>query len=446
MTKANRALGVPAFRRLWTAQTVSQFGDAVYGLLFLFMADRLTRDPLFVGLVMGASALPFLLFGPWAGSLADRLDRRRIMVFCETASAGVLLLFAGALALVPQPPLWSLVLVPFLLSTVNTFFFPAYGAAVPRLVPDDLVMEANSLRAASQSLMQTIGLGLALLVLGPLEAFNPGGFFLTAVLINAATFVFSSATLMRIPAIPPTEAPVHGEKPKRGEIWEGVRVIRQDGALRVMMPVMAVVNLAISGFMVVYLETNRQWFDGTFRMMAMIELSFLVSMLVGSLVIGRMTWKRFGMPFALGTTAVGLSIALMAYCRALPLYIAANVVAGLLLPLIQVPAMTYLNLAVPDQVRGRVNSVLGMLSAGIQPLGAVTTGAVLAGVGLFWMYWVMGLGMIVPALLGLLDRKFRESMIPVGSSGPEGQVPADLAESGGEGVEPVTELAEGRSL
>ena len=443
---SNRALGVPAFRRLWTAQTVSQFGDAVYGLLFLFMADRLTKDPLFVGLVMGAAAAPFLVFGPWAGSLADRLDRRRIMVFCETTSAVVLLGFAGLLALVPQPPLWTLVFVPFLLSTVNAFFFPAYGAAVPRLVPDELVMQANSLRSASQSLMQTVGLGLALLILGPLEAFNPSGFFLTAVLINAATFVFSATTLTRIPAIPPTDALAPGEKPKRGEIWEGVRVIKKDPALRVMMPVMAVVNLAVSGFMIVYLETNRQWFTGTFSMMAMIELSFLVSMLVGSLVIGRMTWKRFGAPFALGTVAVGLSICLMAYCRALPLYIAANVVAGLLLPLIQIPAMTYLNLAVPDNVRGRVNSVLGMLSAGIQPLGAVTTGAVLAGVGLFWMYWVMGLGLVVPALLGLLDRGFRDSVIPIGSSGPEGQVPPDLTEGGGEPIEPVAEFAEGRGL
>lgn len=82
-----RTLKRRGFRNLWLGQTVSQFGDAVYALVFIFMADRITKDPAFVGIVAAMAGLPFLLFGPLAGYLADRFDRKVIMVSCEASSA-----------------------------------------------------------------------------------------------------------------------------------------------------------------------------------------------------------------------------------------------------------------------------------------------------------------------------------------------------------------------
>src|SRR5690242_13155186 len=135
MLPGTRALRIRDFRNLWLGQTVSQFGDAVYGLLFLFMTDKITKRPELVGIVAAMTALPFLLFSPVAGVLADRIDRRRIMLFSDFSSAAILGGYAVLLWFTREPPVWTLFVTPFLLSTVNAFFMPARGAAVPSVVP-----------------------------------------------------------------------------------------------------------------------------------------------------------------------------------------------------------------------------------------------------------------------------------------------------------------------
>jgi MFS family permease len=163
------ALAVPDFRRLWLGQTVSQLGDALYGLVFVFMANRASGgNAAVVGLVAAANALPFLLFAPMAGIAADRFDRRRVMLGADLASAALLGGFAAYLALVRTPAVPLIALTGFLLSTVNASFLPARAAAVPRLVPPDSLAPALGLSNATMSLMHTVGVGLAAVLLGPL--------------------------------------------------------------------------------------------------------------------------------------------------------------------------------------------------------------------------------------------------------------------------------------
>src|SRR4051812_33398009 len=118
-------LEIRAFRRLWLGQAISQFGDALYSLLFLFMVDKLTGKAAMVGDVGAIQAAPFLLFGPYAGLVADRLDRRRVMLFADLASAAILALLCVQLLVNPRPPTVIVFAAAFLLSSVNTFFLPA---------------------------------------------------------------------------------------------------------------------------------------------------------------------------------------------------------------------------------------------------------------------------------------------------------------------------------
>ena len=170
-------LEIRAFRRLWVGQAVSQFGDALYTLLFLFMVDKLTGKAAMVGYVGALEAAPFLLFGPYAGVLADRLDRRRIMLFADLVSALVLAGLCVVLLVYPKPHVGVIFAAAFLLSTVNAFFAPAKSAAIPALVPAERLMEANALSAATQHLMPLLGLGISGVGLGLLYALYPNLFF-----------------------------------------------------------------------------------------------------------------------------------------------------------------------------------------------------------------------------------------------------------------------------
>ncbi len=408
-----RALRHRPFRNLWIGQTVSQFGDAAYGLVFIFMADRITKDPVFVGLVAALQVLPFLIVSPLAGVLADRLDRKAIMVVSDFGSVVVLGAFLALLKVTGEAPRWALLLVPCLLSSLNALFYPARGASIPRLVPPEDLLDANSFAAATMSLMHTIGLALSAFVLAQVERVNPQGFFETAVLINAATFVVSAGFLMTLPSIRPKREE-HAGTGMVHEMMEGVAVVFRDRVLSRFLVVLLIVNLFIAGFMVVYTATNRAWFGGSFQTLAGIEIGFMVSMVVGSLLVAKANVQRVGMAYSVATALVGLAVAAMAV-PSYGLYVAFNVVCGLLVPFINIPMATYMNLVVSDDVRGRVNSVAAMVSAGTQPLGAAVAGGLLPLLGLVGMYLFMGFGMFGAGLFGLADRSTRQALMP----GPE---------------------------
>lgn len=409
-------LKIRNFRNLWIGQTISQFGDAVYGLLFLFMTDKITHRSELVGAVAAATALPFLLFGPLAGVLADRVDRRRVMINTSVFSAVILAAFAILVATSVTLPVWSLLVTPFLLSSVNAFFLPARGAAVPSLVPESNLLEATAFSSASMNLMQTIGLMLAALLLGPLEAANPSQFFLIAVLVNLATFVWSVPYLFRLPTMEPSRTEV-GPTKLVDDFKEGMKVLTRHPVLRVFFATNVVVQLSISGFMVVCMATNRQWFDGKFSTLALVELTFLVAIVASSLIVPKFKIKRVGLAFAIGLFVVGVDVAAMGWARSVPLYCVGNVIAGLVLPFVNIPYMTYLNLAVPDNLRGRMNSFQAMVSAGVQPVGASISGFGIDALGLLGMYVVMGCSMALSALAPLASAQVRAQKIPEVPSG-----------------------------
>jgi MFS family permease len=423
-------LRIRAFRDLWIGQTVSQFGDAVYGMLFIYMADKVTRNPAIVGLVAALAALPFLIVGPFAGVVADRADRRKIMLASDLFSALILGGFVFVLAKWPVPPVWTILATPFALSSVNVFFMPARGASLPRLVPEERLLEANALSSSTMHLMNNAGLILAGVVLAPLEAADPRRFFTYAVLVNLVTFLVSAGFVSRLPSLVP-KRDGEGLKLWSEDLKEGGKAVWTRPALRAMMSANLVMNLAIAGFMVVYTATNRAWFGGDFRSLAVIELTFTVPLVVASLLVGKANVTRVGVAYAVCLGVVGACVAAMGVARDLWLYCVLNASCGLVLPFASIPAMTYMSLAVPDAVRGRVQSVASMVSAGVQPLGAGLTGLGLKGIGLSGMYFVMGVGTALPGLFAVaLSPDFRRAVVPVGSGGVEGTLPGDPPQGG----------------
>ncbi|MCW5940044.1 MAG: MFS transporter [Fimbriimonadaceae bacterium] len=410
MVPGLRALESPAFRRLWIGQTVSQFGDAVYGLLFIFMASKLTENDVIVGLVAALTALPYFFPGPLAGVLADRLDRRTVLVWSDLASIIILGAFLLLLVFTGDPPVWTLLVTPCLLSTANVFFFPARAAAVPRLVPEDRLYDATALGSATMNLMQLIGLGLAAGLLGPLEKANPTVFFPLAIGINMATFAVSALFLRSLPPLPPEEK--REKHDWKAELAEGFQTVWRHGVLRPILLANMAASLSIGGFMVAYTATNRAWFDGKFATLAWIEVAFVVSMLVGSLAVAQARVSRVGAAYAVGTFIVGLTVILMGYSQIYGWFVFWNIVAGLALPIVTVPTPTYMNLAVSDSVRGRVNSFSAMVSAGVQPIGAGIVGVGLDRLGITTVYVVMGLGLMAAGLAPLASRQFREARMP----------------------------------
>ena len=424
----SEVLQIRPFRRLWLGQAVSQFGDALYFLLFLFMVDKITGSAAMVGYVGALQALPFLLFGPVAGAVADRFDRRRVMLFADIASAFLLTALTVWLLVTPKPPVAVILGAAFLLSLVNVFFIPAKSAAIPALVPADRLMEANALSMATQNLMPLLGLGLSGTVLGVLYKFYPNLFFPTAAFVNAATFLYSAVCIAKLPRLLPKREEVLEKHPLQ-DAADGFRLIGRDHILKVSLALSLFLNLFISPFMVVYVAANRAWFGGQFGTLAAFEASFVAMMVITSLALGKRPFLRPGLGFSIGLGAIGLFVAAMAFSKSFWLFLFWNMICGIALPFAILPMNTYIQLVVPDAFRGRVNSAQTMVSMGVQPLSVGLAGMLLDRIGLEAMFLVMGVGMGASALIGLLDGRFRQTRMPAAEQTTPSQESNALSES-----------------
>jgi MFS transporter, DHA3 family, macrolide efflux protein len=412
MIPGTRCLAIPEFRRLFYGQAISQFGDGLYYLMVLFVADKISGgEPWSVALVGFCQAIPFLLLSPWAGQVADRFDRRLIMMASDYASGAVTAALCLYAFLSPNPQVWVLAVAGFALSSVAVFFMPARTAAIPRLVPQDMLLEANALAIATNQLVFMGAQAFSAVVLGAIQSRFPALFFPVAAGLNAVTFIISALYLRGLPRIIPS---LEGREHRStwDEIKDGLAAVKGDMFVPPALLVNFVFHLFISGWVVLYVQSNSRWFGGQYWTLTLVELSFFAVVAISSLIVGRMQIRRIGLVFAAGTLGTSLLCALMAGAQWYPLYLILNALCGITVAFCWLPVATYIQSAFPDEVRGRVSSLWNMVQQGVQPFGYVLIGPVLAGVGLSGTYIFMGVGMALGALVGLAFKGMRDARMP----------------------------------
>lgn len=405
----SKPLDIRPFRNLWLGQAISQFGDSFYYVIFMFMVGRTTGSAGMVGLVAAAETLPFLLFSAYAGVLADRIDRRGIMLASDLASAAVLILFVALVFVMPSPPAWTMVLTPFALSCTRVFFMPAKSAAIPALVPESMLMAANGLSSLTQSVAPMIGLALSMSILGALYSLAKNFFFPVAILVNMTSFVISAAYVRLLPAILPDrkEAEEHPFK----EFRAGLSYLRHHPVLRVYVVSGTLVSLMIAPFFVAFVEANHQRLGGTPQGLAGMELTFFIGLVAGSSLVSKFQHRRPGLGFVYCVVVIGFCVAGMGWCRTIWQFCILNVTCGVAVPFCDVPLNTYIQMEVEDALRGRVNSVMNMLRMGVMPVGALMGGRIVEQAGVTVGFLVMGGGMALAALIGLSSSAFRHAEI-----------------------------------
>jgi predicted MFS family arabinose efflux permease len=183
------ALGYPAFRFLLAGLAVSQIGDWLYNLALVALVFQRTGSITWAGVATGARVVPMVVLGPVGGVIADRFDRRRVMVVSDLLR--LLLMLGLALVAVAGLPIVFAPVIAALATTAGTPYLACVSGSTPRLVGDVDLPGANAARSAVTSLGMMAGpaIGGALLLLGsPALAF----------VVNAATFGAAVACVMVI--------------------------------------------------------------------------------------------------------------------------------------------------------------------------------------------------------------------------------------------------------
>ena len=181
-----RLLALRDLRLVWLAAVVSWSGDALSFLAFMWLAYDV-GGATGVIIVRLADSIPSVVVGLLAGVVADRVERRRLMVGADLFRAAVLVLLVSVAA-AGQPTVFALALTMFLIRIGDAFFEPAAGAILPDLVEGSMLQRANALFQATSDALSALGMGAA----GILLAVLPLVHFFT---LDLLSFVASAALL-----------------------------------------------------------------------------------------------------------------------------------------------------------------------------------------------------------------------------------------------------------
>jgi Transmembrane secretion effector len=203
------------FRRVYVAVSASELGDALQYIALMWFAFE-AGGPLGVLAVRLADSVPALVFGLHGGLVADRWNRRRVLIGADLVRAAVLIPVAAA-GLTGALPLWGLVIAAFILTSATSYFDPAYGALLPSLVDRPNVQAANGLVRATAEALSVGGWAVAagLLAVLPVSAFFA---------LNAATFLVSAAILTTVR--PAGRKPADPDAGRLADVAAGFQALR----------------------------------------------------------------------------------------------------------------------------------------------------------------------------------------------------------------------------
>lgn len=174
---------VREFRALWFAQLLSLIGDQLAIVALTWLVFRASDSPFLAAAAYAISFLPWVIGGPLLSGLADRLPRREVMVVCDAARAGLMLVMA-----IPGMPIWSLCVLLFTTELLSPPFSAARAALMPDVLPGDRYVVGTAVNNITIQTGQVIGFATAGAVVAVLD---PSG----ALAVNAATFLVSGVLL-----------------------------------------------------------------------------------------------------------------------------------------------------------------------------------------------------------------------------------------------------------
>jgi MFS family permease len=342
----NVARRYPRFRRLLASLAVSQAGDWLYNLALLAFVYERTHSSAWLGITTAARVLPIVVCGPLGGVLADRYDRRRLML----ASDGIRVVLMLALALVAAAGLPVLLapIVAALSTAASSAYVPSVAATTPRLVDDADLPAANAARSAIGQICIVAGpgFGALLLLLGPPSL---------AFAINGATFALSALAVASLPAGPvfaPAGEPDHAPNVLR-ELREGARALLSQPVARRLVGADVVASAVYGAETVLLLMLSRELGLGDHGYGYLLA-SFGLGGVLGAGVAGRVAaGERVRTVLVAALTVLGASTALLADPFGFGGALALGIVGGAGSIVVEIMADTGLQRALPEDVFAR---------------------------------------------------------------------------------------------
>jgi MFS family permease len=366
------ALKYPNYRLWFVGQLISMFGTWMQMTAQGYLIFELTRSPVFLGYVGFAAGIPSGLLMLFGGVIADRVNRRTLLIVAQTFMM-ILALVLAALTFTGTVRPWHILVLAALLGTANAFDAPARQAFILEMVERDVLTNAIALNGAMFNLAAAIGPAVGGMIYawaGPGWCFAINGFSFVAVIV--------ALLLMRLK---PREKP-----PRQGsalaEVKEGLRYAMGHPQIRALMIMVGLTSL----FGAAYATLTPAWavkiLHGDARTNGWMQSARGVGAVCGTLVIASLGASRLkGKMLMAGTFAFPVILTVFAFIRVVPLALVALAGVGVAFISVWNLSNAFIQTLTPDELRGRVMSVFLLTFFGVMPIGALMAGALAQRIG-----------------------------------------------------------------
>ncbi|WP_432085343.1 MFS transporter [Streptomyces sp. bgisy095] len=350
------------YRRLWFGNTVSWVGQGMTALAVSLQVYDITGSPFSVGLVGLFSLVPLVVFGLYGGAIADTVDRRKLGLASAAGSAVLSIALAGA-AFAGFHRVWFLYAIVALQAVCAALNSPARSAMIPRLLPPEQLRAANALNSMVMTFGTLVGPSLGGLIVG-LAGYQ------AAYLVDAVAFTASLYAMWRLPSMLPDR-----KGTERASVLDGLRFLATRPNLRMTF---------FSDFCAMILAHPRAlfpavavlWYGGDAKTAGLLVAAPAFGALLGGILSG---WqgriRHHGQAILIAVACWGTAIAVFGLTRNLWLGLFFLALAGYSDTVSMIFRNTMMQVAAPDEMRGRLQGVFIVVVAGGPRLGDFLAGS-----------------------------------------------------------------------
>lgn len=389
------------FFTIWSGQALSLFGSALVHFALIWWLTQKTGSATVLAVASLAGMLPQVLFGPFAGALVDRWNRRWVMILADglIALATLILIYLFA---TDQAQAWHVYAILAVRSLGASLHYPAMSASTPLMVPEDKLTRVNGLNQTLQGLNAMVAPPLGALLISVLPTHN-------ILMIDVATALLAILPLFffSIPQPIRKEVP-HETKPNLlQDVREALVYMRSWPGLVAILAMAIIINglLTPAGSLMPILVT-KHFGQGPLQL-GFMDTAWGVGMISGGLLLS--AWGGFKKKIATtmtGIIGIGLGIIFVGLAPAgwFGMALAGMFIVGVTNPIANGPLISIVQSIIKPEMQGRVMALISTFATGITPISLMVAGPISDAIGIRTWFWMSGIITLLMGFGGFFSR------------------------------------------
>ncbi len=392
------------------ANFISRFGDSLDSIAYGWMVYQLTGSKLLLGTIFAINSLPNIIFGPFAGVIVDRHNKKRVILIVYIGR-GLIVSLTALLYLIGAIRPWHLFIFTIINSTLETLGAPVFISILPKVLPKELFIKGNSFSTSAYKFAELVGLGVAGAIIALLGV---GG----AILIDGGTF-FIAAIIILFLNLKHEQNHVSEFSVKSyfNDLSEGFLFIKKSYVIKTTIILFAITNFCLAPINVLIPAYVEDILKSDANMLSMLGVSLSVGIIMGGLLIGfigNRVKKSWFISIALFSFGINYCL-LFAPGNIIPSGVISNTLSigiffvfGFIVPMLTSPLTTNIMINTDNNMLGRVGSFISVISCCAIPLGSAITGSVSELFPMTSIFGVMGLIISLVGIRMFFNSKFKK--------------------------------------